>query len=177
MQKLLVGKDARMLRDLLMEEIYRRLQNPFHKYSENATSTTVTIKSEEDELYSNNFVKEIKYIVVDGMQLNDTQYVFNAYNNSVNIPNLVTGSKVVISYTTCEENDAMMVLYRTGKMLSDNNCLLSDIKVPSEIDDEIIQKGIIKQDIAKEYRKIAISLYDEVIPNDPNENGYTWADE
>lgn len=175
-QKMLKGKDARMLRDLFMEEIYRRLQNPFHKYSEVATSTTIIIKSEENETYANNFVKEIIYVVVNGIQLNDTQYSFNSQNNSINIPNLSTGSSVIISYVTTAENDSMLILYETGKMLVDNN-LLSSIKVSDSINETVDYKHLAKQVVPEEYRKVAVALYDQMIANDPNENGSSWADE
>lgn len=70
----------------------------------------------------------------------------------------------------------MLILYQTGKMLIDNNNL-SNIKVSSNTNDSINRNNIIKQKVADEYRKVAIALYDEMIANDPNENGSSWADE
>lgn len=176
MKKLLTGKDARMLRDLFMEEIYRRLKNPFHKYVTTTTSSNIEILSEDNEHYSANTIKEIKYVVVNKIQLSSTQYNFNSVNNIITIPGISAGSKVAISYITTDENDTMLILYQTGKMLIDNNNL-SNIKVSSNTNDSINRNNIIKQKVADEYRKVAIALYDEMIANDPNENGSSWADE
>lgn len=176
MKKLLTGRDARMLRDLFMEEIYRRLKNPFHKYVTTTTSSNIEILSEDNEQYAANVIKEIKYVVVNKIQLSSNQYIFSSATNIISIPGISAGSKVAISYITTDENDTMLVLYQTGKMLVDNNTL-SNIKVSNTTNDSILRNNIIKQKVADEYRKVAIALYDEMIANDPNENGSSWADE
>lgn len=175
-KKLITGKDARMLRDLFMEEIYRRLKNPFHKFTATTNVQNIEIKSAEGQEFSSYFIKEIVYVVVNGKQLNNKEYSFNKATNIIYIPSIDTESKVAISYVTTAENDSMLILYETGKMLVDNN-LLSNIKVSDSINSTINPKHLAKQVVPEEYRKVAVALYEQMIANDPNENGSSWVDE
>ena len=174
-KKLITGKDARMLRDLFMEEIYRRLKNPFRKFTTTTSVQNIKILSDDGQEFSSYFIKDIIYVVVNGRQLATTEYSFNKVNNTIYIPSISTESKVVISYVTTEENDSMLILYETGKMLIDNN-LLSSMKVSDSINETVDYQHLAKQVVPEEYRKVAIALYDEMIANDPNENGSSWAD-
>lgn len=174
-KKLITGKDARMLRDLFMEEIYRRLKNPFRKFTTTTSVQNIEILSDDGQEFSSYFIKDIIYVVVNGRQLATTEYSFNKINNIIYIPSISTQSKVVVSYVTTEENDSMLILYETGKMLVDNN-LLSSIKVSDSINETVDYKHLAKQVVPEEYRKVAIALYDEMIANDPNENGSSWVD-
>ena len=175
-KKLITGKDARMLRDLFMEEIYRRLKNPFHKFTTTTNVQNIEIKSADGQEFSSYFIKEIIYVVVNGKQLTTKEYSFNQVTNIIYIPSITTESKVAISYVTTEENDSMLILYETGKMLVDNN-LLSSVKVSDNVNSTINPKHLAKQVVPEEYRKVAVALYDQMIANDPNENGSSWADE